>query len=402
MPEYLAPGVYVEEASFRARRIEGVPTSTAAFVGPTSAGLAGAGAQLVTSLAEYERLHEPAGTAGMLRFDDVGPVPNFLWHAARAFFEEGGQRLFVARAFKPKAADDTRSDHAGLRPDPAAYEAALAQLEGVGEIGLVAAPGATWRYAERRVAADRIVDLVVAHATAMRHRMALLDGGDGQGVVDVLALRERLDSRSAALFHPWLTVNDPFTQARVDLPPSGFAAGLYARVDQERGVFAAPADEVVRLAVGLATKLTNAQQDQLNQRNINCFRVGPGQGIHLRGARTLSSDPEWKYVSVRRYLAYLERSIDSGCRWAVFEPNDERLWAAVRQVIEDFLHGEWRSGGLLGDRPERAFFVHCDRTTMTQNDVDAGRLVCLIGVAPLEPAEFVVVRIGLWTADHTH
>jgi hypothetical protein len=121
--------------------------------------------------------------------------------------------------------------------------------------------------------------------------------------------------------------------------------------------------------------------------------------MRLWGARTISSDPEWKYVNLRRYFAYLERSIDKGTQWAVFEPNGERLWANVRSTIQDFLLNEWQSGALLGDKPEKSFFVKCDRSTMSQNDLDNGRLICLIGVAPLRPAEFVIFRIGQWTSD---
>ena len=145
--------------------------------------------------------------------------------------------------------------------------------------------------------------------------------------------------------------------------------------------------------------VNKAQQELLNPEGINCFRYYEGRGMRLWGARTMSSDPEWKYVNVRRYFAYLEHSIDKGTQWAVFEPNGERLWANVRRTIEDFLFNEWQMGALLGDKPEKAYFVRCDRSTMTQNDLDNGRLVCLIGVAPLKPAEFVIFRIGQWTAD---
>jgi len=137
----------------------------------------------------------------------------------------------------------------------------------------------------------------------------------------------------------------------------------------------------------------------LNPEGINCFRFFAGRGYRLWGARTASSDPEWKYVNLRRYVTYLERSIDKGTRWAVFEPNGDALWATVRRTIEDFLLNEWQRGALLGGKPEEAFFVRCDRSTMTQNDLDSGRLVCQIGVAPLRPAEFVIFRIGQWTAD---
>jgi phage tail sheath protein FI len=176
-------------------------------------------------------------------------------------------------------------------------------------------------------------------------------------------------------------------------------AGIYARNDTERGVYKAPANEVVTGAIGFETLLNKSQQDVLNPEGVNCFRFFEGRGFRLWGARTISSDPEWKYVNLRRYFAYLERSVDRGTQWAVFEPNGERLWANVRRTVEDFLFNEWQMGALLGDKPEKAYFVRCDRSTMTQNDLDNGRLVCLVGVAPLRPAEFVIFRIGQWTAD---
>jgi phage tail sheath protein FI len=178
-------------------------------------------------------------------------------------------------------------------------------------------------------------------------------------------------------------------------------AGIYARNDAEKAVFKAPANEVVRGAIGFELLLNKAQQDILNPEGVNCFRFFEGRGFRLWGARTISSDPEWKYISVRRYFAYLERSIDKGTQFVVFENNSESLWAIVTRTVEDFLFNEWRSGALLGTKPEEAFFVRCDRSTMTQNDLDNGRLICLIGVAVVKPAEFVIFRIGQWTADRT-
>jgi phage tail sheath protein FI len=183
------------------------------------------------------------------------------------------------------------------------------------------------------------------------------------------------------------------------MPPSGFITGIYARNDTERAVYKAPANEVVRLSIGFEQLLNKGQQEVLNPEGINCMRFFEGRGFRVWGARTTSSDPEWKYVNLRRYFAYLERSIDRGTQWAVFEPNNEILWANVRLTIQDFLYNEWAMGGLLGEKPEKAYFVRCDRSTMTQNDLDNGRLVCLIGVAVSRPAEFVIFRIGQWTAD---
>jgi phage tail sheath protein FI len=156
---------------------------------------------------------------------------------------------------------------------------------------------------------------------------------------------------------------------------------------------------VVRLATGFEVLINKAQQDVLNPEHINVLRYLPGRGFRVWGARTATSDPEWKYVNLRRYFAFLEASIERGTQWAVFEPNGDELWTNVRRTVDDFLFNEWRSGHLLGVTPDEAYFVRCDRTTMTQNDLDNGRMICLIGVAPLRPAEFVIFRIGQWTAD---
>lgn len=290
-------------------------------------------------------------------------------------------------------------DYEGAADPERAYSLGLRQLEDIEDISIVAAPGATWDYANYDEDADAIAGLLIAHAERMRYRIAVLDSAQGQTISEVRNMRARIDSKHAALYYPWVTVLDPVTRNEIDLPPSGFVAGIYARNDIDRGVYKAPANEVVRLALGFETFLNKGQQEVLNPEGINCFRFFEGRGMRLWGARTISSDPEWKYVNVRRYFAYLERSIDKGTQWAVFEPNGEQLWGNVRRTVEDFLLNEFQNGALLGDKPEKAFFVRCDRSTMTQNDLDNGRLVCLIGVAPLKPAEFVIFRIGQWTAD---
>jgi phage tail sheath protein FI len=298
----------------------------------------------------------------------------------------------------------------GQRPGAAEYEGeaeedstiktGLKGFEDIEDISIVAAPGSTFGYENGyRSNASTILNLLISHAERMRYRIAVLDSGDGQTVADVRAMRGRLDSKYAAFYYPWVRVLDPVTRQEIHLPPSGFVAGIYARNDVQRAVYKAPANEVVNLAIGFEQFLNKGQQEVLNPEGINCFRFFEGRGMRLWGARTISSDPEWKYVNLRRYFAYLERSIDKGTQWAVFEPNGEALWANVRRTIEDFLLNEWQSGALLGDKPEKAFFVKCDRSTMTQNDLDNGRLICLIGIAPLRPAEFVIFRIGQWTAD---
>jgi uncharacterized protein len=350
MPEYLAPGVYVEEVSFRSKSIEGVSTSTAGFVGMTVIGPTDA-PRLVQSFGEFEETY-----GGRCH----------LASAAHAFFAQAGRRLFVQRITGPE-------DHAR----------GLQELENVHEIATVAAPGAE--------AAEELVD----HATRC-NRFAVLDPGKGQTVEDVVAMRERIDSPFAAVYYPWVRV-----PGDVDVPPSGFVAGVYARNDVDRGVWKAPAGMSITGAIGLETTPTEADSELLVSKRVNPLRVFEEGEIVIWGARTTSSDPEWKYVNLRRYFAYLEHSIDRGTQWTVFEPNGEPLWATVREAISDFLLSEFRKGALAGEKAEEAFFVRCDRSTMTQNDLDEGLLICLVGVAPLRPAEFVDIRIGRWTADHS-
>jgi hypothetical protein len=290
----------------------------------------------------------------------------------------------------------------GKADDTTTVKTGLKGFEDIDDIAIVAAPGSTFGYENGyRDNASTILNLLIAHAENMRYRIAVLDSGDGQSVADVRAMRGRLDSTYAAFYYPWIRILDPVTRQEVNMPPSGFVTGIYARNDIQRAVYKAPANEVVNLAIGFEQFINKGQQEVLNPEGINCFRFFEDRGFRLWGARLISSDPEWKYVNLRRYFAYLEHSIDKGTQWAVFEPNGEALWANVRRTIAVFLLNEWHSGALLGDKPETAYFVKCDRTTMTQNDLDNGRMVCLIGVAPLYPAEFVIFRIGQWTADRT-
>jgi phage tail sheath protein FI len=291
------------------------------------------------------------------------------------------------------------ADYEGQADAGSSVKTGLKQFEDIDDISIVAAPGSTFGYEDRRDDANTVISLLIGHCEYMRYRIAVIDAGSGQNLNQVQDMRARFDSSWAALYYPWVRVLDPVSRAPIYLPPSGFVAGIYARNDITRAVYKAPANEVVNLSIGFETLLNKAQQDVLNPRGVNCFRFFEGRGYRLWGGRTMSSDPEWKYVSLRRYFAYLEHSIDRGTQWAVFEPNGPLLWNNVRQTIDDFLYNEFTSGALLGDKPEKAYFVRCDRTTMTQNDLDNGRLVCLIGLCPVKPAEFVIFRIGQWTAD---
>jgi uncharacterized protein len=614
MPEYLAPGVYVEEVSFRSKSIEGVPTSTTGYAGMTrygpvqfTGGPKTSDPRLITSFTEFERVYgglEPLAVGATGSDEQIC----FMAHAARAFFDNGGKRLYVSRVFSPRTpatptsngiasrivpvggstatwtarwpgafgnvlvetrlvrggniafldgttvkvksaragavveilappppgstlpagnavpsaaslavleidnagnqtfqgtagvitpgstdvirliemqvfvtpdgespiaytelagdprqkryigkilqADDPEDENAivwlkfnpatasaielmlGLRgtdpdglplrlqnghdgllvtPDNLAGEEAdpdiatkkatgLAALGEIDDIAIVALPdGGGFEDPDTCVqAADRLI----SHAERLRYRIAVVDAPLGSSMTEIRAFRGRFDSKYAALYFPWIEIFDPLERPsqgappkRLLLPPSGFVTGIYARSDIERGVHKAPANEVVRGLSRFEANINKARQDVLNPEGINALRFFEGRGNRVWGARTMSSDPEWKYVNVRRLFIYIEHSIDKGTQWAVFEPNGPRLWANIRQTVEDFLLVLWRDGALLGDKPEQAYFVRCDRTTMTQNDLDNGRMICLVGVAPVKPAEFVIFRIGQWTGD---
>ncbi|WP_372657305.1 phage tail sheath family protein [Hydrogenophaga sp.] len=295
----------------------------------------------------------------------------------------------------------------GGQPTAANYALALSEIGSLEDVSIVAAPGSSAYSVDSADNPQAIASVLIAHAEGRRaYRIAVLDAQPDQMPTEARTYRGLFDSKYAAMYYPWVVVSNPLARPgrediakEIALPPSGFMAGIYARNDTFRGVHKAPANEVVRGALRFETDVNFAQQEMLNPAGVNCLRFFSGRGNRVWGARLISSDPEWKYVSDRRYFNYLEASIYRSTQWAVFEPNGERLWANVRQTVADFLYNEWRSGALLGSSVEEAFFVRCDRSTMTQNDLDNGRLICLIGVAIIKPAEFVIFRIGQKTAD---
>jgi phage tail sheath protein FI len=290
--------------------------------------------------------------------------------------------------------------------DPNIKATGLEALGEIPDIAIIALPdGGTYDDATDCQAA---AEVLISNAEALKYRFAIVDPPDHLSLSEIRAFRAQFDTEYAAVYYPWIETLDPTqrpTQGapppRITLPPSGFMAGIYGRVDDARGVWKAPANEVVNGLTRFETNVTKTRQDVLNPEGINAFRFFEDRGYRVWGARTMTSDPEWIYINVRRLFIYLEHSIDNGTQYAVFEPNGPQLWANITQSIEDFLLVAWRDGALLGDKPEQAYFVRCDRTTMTQNDLDNGRLICLIGVAPVKPAEFVIFRIGQWTADAT-
>jgi phage tail sheath protein FI len=404
MPQYLSPGVYVEEVTASIQPIAGVGTSTAGFVGlvadavktPPIPGrfltdndgklVNAAGAQLGPDeepvLVSYPLA--PAGEAQLVtswesfknQFGDFQEGNATLAHAVYGFFNNGGTRCWVA------GVDELTT---------ATAEAALAGFAAIDEIAIVAVPGAT---------DPAIQSAVISHCERLGERFAILDGqllaegtpwtpGTVRGTVG--------NSKYAALYFPWITVYNPATNANLTVPPSGHVAGIYARVDSERGVHKAPANERIRGALALQWRLSRADQDGLNPAGINVIRELNG-AITLWGARTLGGDAngEWKYVNVRRLFLYLRESIDEGTQWVVFEPNTPALWSKITRNVTAFLTNVWRAGALFGNTPAEAFYVRCDASTNPPEVRDLGQVVTEVGVAVARPAEFVVFRISQW------
>ena len=248
-------------------------------------------------------------------------------------------------------------------------------------------------------AIEGLYDKVVDHCEKLKDRFAILQSKESDAPSRIGSMLPPRPSDYAAFYYPWINIIDPRTNREKLIPPGGQVAGIYARSDIERGVWKAPANEIVRGARSLQFTISTGQQDILNPRGINVIRAFPGRGIRVWGARTTSNNPLWKYINVRRLFLFLEESVEESTQWVVFEPNNEQLWARIKQTITAFLVPVWRTGALMGTTPEEAFFVKVDRTTMTQNDIDTGKLIVIIGVAPTKPAEFVIFRFTQFTAN---
>lgn len=285
--------------------------------------------------------------------------------------------------------------HYGGATDEVNGSSGFAALEDIEDVSIVMTPAAAADATNHQA----IVAEVQKHCRKMRYRVGIVDSRESMSLSEVREFRSNFDDSRLALYYPWVVTADPRgIVSTINVPPAGFIAGVYANTDVQRGVHKPPANEPVIGALRFAQDINRFHQELLNPNGVNCLRSFPGRGHRVWGGRTLSSDPEWKYVNVRRYFLYLERSIEKSTQWVVFEPNGERLWDNVRITVENFLYNEWVNGRLLGSA-KTAYFVRCDRSTMTQNDLDNGRLVCEIGVAALKPAEFVIFRIGQKTAD---
>ncbi len=358
------PGVRVEEIPASPRPIEAVGTSVAAFVGLADGGPL-----------EGSYVHSGSG------FAELWPSDSALAHAAMEFFRNGGSVAWISPVER-------------LTPDAVRLSVEAIDRD-VMLVAVVADPAAS-------------AEVVAAAAEVLAHRRAMLlvEGPwvDGRAAIQAMsadrATAVGATGRDVAVY--WPRLRRPAGAGGVEvISPLGPVAGVIARTDRTKGVFEAPAgtDATVVGSTGPVVATTRAEGDALNQLGVNLIRTFPNVGVVVWGARTQSVDSEWKYVSVRRTVLFVEESISRGLEWVVFEPNGEALWLHVRRSVTTFLTGLWREGAFLGTKAEDAFFVRCDASTMTQEDLDDGRLVCMIGVAPARPAEFVILRIAMRTAD---
>jgi len=495
MPNYLSPGVYVEELEAAARPIEGVGTAVAAFVGLTADGPLNEPI-LVTNWTQYTTTFgEPAagtylgqavygyflnggGQAYIVRIG--GPVSNEAPAKPRAELtsSSGEQPAYIATAVSDDAPVSVEITDPGedAPPDsfrvvvrsgdheevhgpvtakrgrgnvvtvvnqasslirlaeakgqvadrrPANATVALARpsggavvarpddyvgsvadrtgfggLETIENVTMVLVPDLMAAYQAGAIDADglqAVQTAMIAHCELMGDRVAILDAPpdlNAQQVHEWRVTTAGYDSKYAALYYPWLKVFDPAEGATTLVPPSGHMAGVWARNDATRGVHKAPANEVVRGVIGVGAAITRAEHDLLNPVGINCVRAFPGRGIRVWGARTLSSDPAWRYINVRRLYNYVESSLQGGTQWVVFEPNDKDLWERLIRSIRSFLYRVWLDGGLFGDTVDQAFYVKCDDETNPSETIEAGQLICEIGLAVVKPAEFVVFRLA--------
>ncbi len=353
MPEYLAPGVHLEELPPDFKPIAGVSTNTTGFVGI---------ARTVPATAKIASFAEFASLVG------TNPSVN-LAIAVRGFFENGGQLCYLA------GIDAKDPLEAGLE--------ALANEK----VSILCCPDEA-----NFVNAAAVMS---AHCESRKDRICILQSP--QPVTPNANHSVPVQSSFAAYYYPWLTVAGLDGMTSVTVPPGGHIAGVYANTDITKGVWKAPAGEPILGVRSLSQAITDAESELLSSRNINVLRTFPGKGTLVWGARTTSGDAEWKYINVRRLVIFIEQSIDQGTQWVVFEPNGPALWAKISSAVECFLLNLWKAGALAGARPAEAYFVRCDQSTMTKQDIEMGRISVLVGVAPLQPAQFEIVRIMLQT-----
>ena len=375
---YRAPGVYREEVFLQPA--VSLPTGVPGFVGFFTARKPDdePAADLAINSAIFLQRKE--------EFTDqfVGEIEGYLREAVIGFFENGGTRCYVVRA-------DPNKDR------ETALKESLEALAPVDDLDLVAVPdGMTLRLPNQQLDRDAVIRVqraVLKHCATHGDRLAILAALPGQSTQSVKNQREQITANqkeplNGALYYPWLKN----AEGRL-VPPCGHVAGIFARRDRDRGVFKAPANEEIRDTLDLEVSVDNVIQAQLNPEGINCLRAFPGRGIRVWGARTLSRDANWRYVSVRRLFLTLGRWLERNLSWATFEPNSPQLWVRIQREVSAYLTQLWQAGALQGQTPEQAFYVKCDAETNPPEGREAGQVVTEIGLAAGSPAEFIIVRI---------
>lgn len=361
MPEYTPPGDYTEEVPFRPRSIDGVETSIALLLGETLVGPMEP--QLLTSLEQFDQVYGGSSPG------------DFVREAVEGYFLNGGRRIYVARL------DRSGSDLSEVEDVERAL--ALSETTQMRDISLVYRPNASLEIAR----------VLIAHCERRRDRFCVLDAPP---TIDIGTFDPRTvysQTQWAGLYYPWIEIDDSGSSRFV--PPGGHVLGIFNRTDAERGVFKAPANEIVRGATGLSDYVNDRDQEVVNPLGVNVIRQFAGRGIRVWGARTLATSSEYKYVPGRRYGTYLETSIRRGLDWVASEPNNEQLWSSVRLIVSAFLTKEWLAGGLVGRTADEALSVHCGKLTTSQDDIAAGKVTVQIGVALTRPTELVAMKIGL-------
>jgi len=400
MPQYLTPGIYVEEVEAGAKPIESGATNVVGFLGVAEKGPVNE-PTLVTNWSHYGREFGTFHSGG------------WLAHAVFLFFMNGGTKCYInnlakpAGEPKPAAKPEGKPEEKGGAAPPAGGETSIKNpdnitkliigkdegpgkksglfaFDGIDDISIVCAPGVVDAASQ---------DAILSHCERHKFRVAVLDAPEViEKGVDAIPMPR--DSIMGAYYFPWVKMYDTTLETEVFAPPCGGIAGIYARVDSQRGVHKAPANEIYAGTTGLKYVLTNTEQEFLNPKGINCIREFKGRGIRVWGARTFSSNPEWRYVNVRRLFCMVEQSIQNGTNWVVFEPNTRALWKNIVRNITAFLLRLWKDGMFFGDSPEEAFFVRCDDELNPPESIDAGYVICEVGIAPAKPAEFVVFRVS--------
>ncbi len=429
---YASPGVYVEEVERGTKPIEAAGASIAAFIGVSAeASTKSINPDTGETVVGDSVLGKPVLITSWTQYvDTFGEFVDgaFMPDAVYGYFNNGGGAAYVMSllavdekaepaaptapakdkdgkpvaktAAKPaaKSAELTAADFIGNAAD----RTGIGALEAIDEISLLVCPDAFYNYDGSKKAKDTVKAIqtgMIAHCENMRYRFALLDTPQGLNAQGAKEWREfvNFDTAYAAMYYPWVEIaNLGGGSTTKTVPPSGHMVGIYNRSDAERGVHKAPANEVVRGAIDLDYRISKAEQDVLNPIGVNCIRSFPGRGIRVWGARTLSSNGAWRYINVRRLFNMIGDSLDTGLQWVVFEPNDQMLWSLVRRDITSFLRVVWQSGALFGTSPDQAFYVKVDEELNPPEIRDLGQLIIEVGIAPVKPAEFVILRLSQW------